>query len=359
MRAAVCREFGRPLTIENLEIAEPGMGEVKVRLTACAICHSDVTLIDGGWGGDLPAVYGHEAAGVVESVGSGVTGLKLGDSVVVTLIRSCGDCHYCSQHVETQCEGVFSLDQQSPLADSSGQVVSQGLNSGAFAEQVVVEQSQVCVIPEDIPLDVASILACGVLTGFGAVVNTARVRAGSTVAVVGCGGVGINSIQGAVYANASKIIALDLLDDKLALARQFGATDTVNSSNHDCIEQVIERSGGRGVDYVFVTVGAKAAIDQSLGMLAKAGVAVIVGMPESGVMAQYDPGEFAAKGQSLLGSKMGSGSVQRDIPKLAALYQSGALKLDQMISGRYALEEINEAIASVKQGEALRNVVIF
>lgn len=359
MRAAVCREFGRPLTIENLTIAEPGMGEVKVRLTACAICHSDVILIDGGWGGDLPAVYGHEAAGVVESIGPGVLELKPGDPVVVTLIRSCGNCHYCSQHIETQCEGAFPLDQQSPIADSRGEVVSQGLNSGAFAELVVVEQSQVCVIPEDVPLDVASILACGVLTGFGAVVNTAQVRAGSTVAVVGCGGVGINSIQGAVYANASTIIALDLLDDKLTLAEQFGATDTVNSSDHDCIEQVIERTGGRGVDYVFVTVGAKAAIEQSLGMLAKAGVAVIVGMPASGVMAQYDPGEFAAKGQSLLGSKMGSGSVQRDIPKLAALYQSGALKLDQMITGRYALENINEAIASVKRGEALRNVVIF
>ncbi|MDA7584980.1 Zn-dependent alcohol dehydrogenase [Luminiphilus sp.] len=359
MKAAVCRAFGRPLTIEDVDIAEPGAGEVKVRLTACAICHSDVILVNGGWGGDLPAVYGHEAAGIVASIGPGVTGLKPGDPVVVTLIRSCGSCHYCNQSIETQCDGVFPLDQQSPLSDSSGQVVSQGLNSGAFAEQVVVEQSQVCVIPEDIPLDVASILACGVLTGFGAVVNTAQVKAGSTVAVIGCGGVGINSIQGAVHAGASQVIALDLLDEKLELAQQFGATHAVNSAEKDCIEQVVALTGGRGVDYVFVTVGAKAAIELSVNLLGKSGTAVIVGMPASGVMAQYDPGELAARGQSVLGSKMGSGSVKRDIPKLAALYQSGELKLDQMISGRYALEEINEAIASVKRGEALRNVVIF
>lgn len=359
MKAAVCRAFGQPLTIEELSIADPGVGEVKVRLAACAICHSDVTLAEGGWGGDLPAVYGHEASGIVESVGPGVSNLQQGDHVVVTLIRSCGHCHYCSQSVETQCEADFQLDRQSPLADETGQNVAQGLNSGAFAQQVVVEQSQVCIIPSDIPLDVASILACGVLTGFGAVANTANIKPGCTIAVVGCGGVGINSIQGAVHCGASRIIALDLLDEKLELARLFGATHTVNSAQSTCTAQVIELSGGRGVDYVFVTVGVKAAIEQSLDILAKAGTAVIVGMPASGVLAEYDPGEFAAKGQSLVGSKMGSASVRRDIPKLAALYQAGTLKLDELVSGRYALEDINDAIASVKRGEALRNVVIF
>ena len=237
--------------------------------------------------------------------------------------------------------------------------MSQGLNTGAFAEQVVVEQSQVCVIPKDIPLDSASILACGVLTGFGAVTNTAAIKPGSQVAVMGCGGVGINSIQGAVHCEASRIIALDLLDEKLELARQFGATHTVNSTDQNAAQQVIDLSEGRGVDYLFVTVGAKSAIEQSLGMLAKGGTAVIVGMPASGVMAQYDPGEFAAAGQSIIGSKMGSASVSRDIPELVKLYQAGSLKLDELISGRYALDDINDAIASVQRGEALRNVVIF
>jgi S-(hydroxymethyl)glutathione dehydrogenase/alcohol dehydrogenase len=359
MKAAVCRSFGQPLEIEELTIAEPGPGEIKVRLSACAICHSDVTLAEGGWGGELPAVYGHEASGIVASIGAGVSGAKPGDHVVVTLIRSCGSCHYCRHDIETQCDASFHLDAKSPLSGPGNKAVSQGLNTGAFAEQVVVEQSQVCVIPKDIPLDSASILACGVLTGFGAVTNTAAIEPGSQIAVMGCGGVGINSIQGAVHCEASRIIALDLLDEKLELARQFGATHTVNSTDQNAAQQVIDLSEGRGVDYLFVTVGAKSAIEQSLGMLARGGTAVIVGMPASGVMAQYDPGEFAAAGQRIIGSKMGSASVSRDIPELVKLYQAGSLKLDELISGRYALDDINDAIASVQRGEALRNVVIF
>ncbi len=359
MKAAVCRSFGKPLVIEEISIAEPGPGEIKVRLAACAICHSDITLVEGGWGGKLPAVYGHEASGIVDSIGPGVSGIESGDHVVVTLIRSCGSCHYCSRDVETQCDANFHLDDNSPLASPVGEVISQGLNTGAFAEQVLVDQSQVCVIPSDIPLDSASILACGVLTGFGAVTNTAGIEPGCQVAVLGCGGVGINSIQGAVHRGASRIIGMDLLDEKLELARQFGATHTVNSAAQDAAQRVIDLSEGRGVDYVFVTVGAKSAIEQSLSMLAKGGTAVIVGMPASGVMAQYDPGEFAAAGQRIVGSKMGSASVSRDIPELVRLYQEGSLKLDELISGRYALRDINDAVASVQRGEALRNVVIF
>ncbi len=359
MKAAVCRSFGKPLVIEEISIAEPGPGEIKVRLAACAICHSDITLVEGGWGGKLPAVYGHEASGIVDSIGPGVSGIESGDHVVVTLIRSCGSCHYCSRDVETQCDANFHLDDNSPLASPVGEVISQGLNTGAFAEQVLVHQSQVCVIPRDIPLDSASILACGVLTGFGAVTNTAGIERGCQVAILGCGGVGINSIQGAVHRGASRIIAMDLLDEKLELARQFGATHTVNSAAQDPTQRAIELSEGRGVDYVFVTVGARSAIEQSLSMLAKGGTAVIVGMPASGVMAQYDPGEFAAAGQRIIGSKMGSASVSRDIPRLVKLYEEGSLKLDELISGRYALRDINDAVASVQRGEALRNLVIF
>jgi Zn-dependent alcohol dehydrogenase len=179
------------------------------------------------------------------------------------------------------------------------------------------------------------------------------------VAVIGCGGVGINSVQGAVHCGAERIIALDLLNEKLELALEFGATHTVNSASVDCVEQVIALSEGRGVDYVFVTAGAKSAIEQSLALLARGGTAVIVGMPASGVLAEYDPGTFAALGQRIIGSKMGSTTVSKDVPELVKLYQAGLLKLDELISGRYALEDINDAIASVQRGEALRNVVIF
>jgi S-(hydroxymethyl)glutathione dehydrogenase/alcohol dehydrogenase len=359
VRAAVCRAFGQPLCIEDLVIAAPERKEVRVRLTACAICHSDVMFADGAWGGDLPAVYGHEASGVVESVGADVLDLKAGDHVVVTLIRSCGQCRYCTQSVETQCEGVFQRGISTPLTDVSGNPIVQGLNSGAFAEMVVVDQSQVCAIPKNIPLDVASILACGVLTGYGAVANTARVSAGSSVAVIGCGGVGVNSIQAAAIAGAHSIIAIDVLDAKLELARAFGATHVINAQREQAVERVLAITAQRGVDFALITVGAKSAAEQALALLARAGTVVVVGMPASGVVAEYDPGELASKGQSLLGSKMGSSSVKRDIPRLVDLYQCGALKLDELISGRYRLDDINEAIASVKRGEALRNLVIF
>jgi S-(hydroxymethyl)glutathione dehydrogenase/alcohol dehydrogenase len=359
MRAAVCRAFGKPLSIEPLSIAEPERGEVRVRLAACAICHSDVMFADGAWGGELPAVFGHEASGVVESVGPGVSALQVGDHVVVTLIRSCGGCTYCLRGVETQCESVFERDTHSPLLDRSGNPIIQGLNSGAFAELVVVDQSQVCTIPKSVPLDAASILACGVLTGFGAVVNTAKVSAGSTVAVIGCGGVGVNSIQAARISGASQIIAIDILNEKLDLARAFGATHVINARARCAVEEVMALTLHRGVDFAFITVGAKAAAEQALALLARAGTAIVVGMPASGVVAEYDPGELASKGQSLLGSKMGSSSVRRDIPHLVQLYERGALKLDELISGRYRLDDINAAIASVRRGEALRNLVIF
>jgi Zn-dependent alcohol dehydrogenase len=358
MKAAVCRAFGEPLQVEEIEIAGPAAGEVQVKVRACAICHSDILFMDGAWGGELPAVYGHEAAGVVEAVGPGVTGLAPGDHVVVTLIRSCGGCHYCERAMETQCETRFPLDEQSPLRDATGASLVHGLRTGGFAEQVLVEASQVCAIPPGIPFDAASLLACGALTGFCAVTNTANMPAGSTAAVIGCGGVGLNTIQGARYVGATKIIALDLVDAKLAAAKQFGATDAFNSGG-DARDRVLALTGGRGVDYAFITVGAAKAIDLGLTLLAAGGSAVIVGMPPSGINSEIDPGTLASRGQSLLGSKMGSARVAVDIPHLVGLYQRGDLKLDELISGRYPLTEINQAVASVKSGTALRNVIIF
>ena len=197
MKAAVCREHGKPLVIETIELDAPQAGEVKIKLAACAICHSDIIFMDGGWGGEVPAVYGHEAAGVVDVIGPGVTAVKPGDHVVVTLIRSCGHCFYCARGDQHICETRFPLDANSPLHDKNGEDIVHGLRTGAFAEYVVVEQSQIVPIPEEISFECASLLACGVITGLGAVVNTARVPAGSTVVVIGTGGVGLNSVQGA------------------------------------------------------------------------------------------------------------------------------------------------------------------
>jgi len=359
MKAAVCRQFGQPLSIEQVEIAEPGPGEVLVKLAACAICHSDIMFIDGGWGGDLPAIYGHEAAGTVTAVGTGVDTMSIGDHVVATLIRSCGHCHYCAQGVPVACDTTFALDENTPLTGKSDETFTHGLRTGAFAEYVLIHASQAVSIDRSIPLDSASLLACGVLTGFGAVVNTAKIAAGDNVVIIGTGGVGLNSVQGAALSGAATIIAIDISDEKLDVARQFGATHTIKATDNNIPEQVKSLTSGRGADYVFVTVGAKPAIDSAYAMMCPTGAVVLVGMPATGVMSEIDPGTIAALSQRILGSKMGSGRVQVDVPYLAELYLQGRLKLDELISGRYPLEDINEAIASVKRGEALRNVIIF
>jgi S-(hydroxymethyl)glutathione dehydrogenase / alcohol dehydrogenase len=359
IRAAVCREFNAPLAIETVMLADPGPGEVKVAVKACAICHSDIIYAEGGWGGELPMVLGHEAAGVVEAVGPGVRGVSPGDHVVVTLIRSCGTCHYCSGDNQVLCEEVFPLDKQSPIAGEDGAAMVHGLRTGAFAEKVVVERSQIAVIPKDIAFDAASLLACGVITGFGAVTNTARIPAGSHVAVIGCGGVGLNAVQGAVAAGAQSITAIDLSDAKLDAAKRFGATLALNPKDPGHRDALMAATGGRGADYAFVTVGAKAAIDGASQYITRNGTIVIVGMPPSGVMGEFDPGTLAAWSQKIVGSKMGSARVSHDIPYLVSLYQTGRLKLDELVTGRYPLDRINEAIASTKRGEALRNVIVF
>jgi len=359
VKAAVCREFAKPLVVEEVELASPAAGQLRVRVVACAICHSDIHYADGAWGGSLPSVFGHEASGVIEEIGAGVEGFQVGDHVVVTLIRSCGQCYYCCAGDEVLCEGGFSLDAAGPISAADGSPITQGLRTGAFAEQVVVDPSQVVAIPKDVPFDSASLLACGVITGLGAVVNTARVAAGANVVVIGTGGVGLNSIQGAALSGCTPVIAIDISDEKLAAAKGFGATHGINSAREDAADAVRALTGGRGADYVFVTVGVKAVIEQGFALIRKGGTLVLVGMPATGEIAGFEPLTVANDCQIVLGSKMGSSRIRDDIPKLVGLYKEGRLKLDELISNRYPLAEINEAIASVNRGEALRNVIVF
>lgn len=360
MKAAVCRKFGAPLAIEEVELAAPASGEVKVRIKACAICHSDIHYAEGAWGGELPAIYGHEAAGIVDEVGENVRSVKNGDFVVVTLVRSCGRCPCCAQGYYGSCETRFSLDEETPLrAASDGAKISHGLRTGAFAEYALVEASQVVAIPSDLPFDRAALLACGVITGFGAVSNTAKVSEGANVVVIGTGGVGLNSVQGAALAGARIVVAVDVSEDKLKAAQVFGATHAFNPTKVDVRTRVKALTERRGADFVFVTVGAKEAADQSYRLIARGGAVVMVGMPALGVKSEFDVLTLADNSQRILGSKMGSSNIQSDIPKLIDLYKQGRLKLDELITARYPLEEINEAIASVKRGEALRNVIVF
>lgn len=359
MKAAVCYEFGKPLAVEEVDIDPPHAGEVKVRLAACAICYSDVHLIEGDWGGAVPVVAGHEAAGVVDETGAGVTRVRPGDHVVMSLLRSCGHCFYCTVGRPFNCETDFALDTESRLRDSNGVALAHGLHTAGFAEYAVVHQSQVVRVPDELPLDRASLLACGVITGLGSVTNTAQVETGSRVAIIGAGGVGLNAIQGAVLSGASKIIAVDIRDNKLAAAREFGATDTLNAAREDVVAAVLELTDGRGADYAFATVGSPAAIGQAVDMVRKGGTAVIVGMQSNDEVMISINAHHLTKGRQLMGSNMGSTRRLVDVPRLVDLYNAGRLKLDELISGRYPLERINAAIASMQRGEALRNVIVF
>lgn len=362
MQAAVCYEFGKPLVVEDVDLDRPQTGEVMVRVAAVAICHSDVHLIRGdwvNWAVDPPVVPGHEAAGVAAEVGPGVTSVRPGDAVVVSLLRSCGRCFFCAAGTPFLCEGKFALQTEKRLHNRAGQALSQGISTGAFAEYAVVDQSQVVTIPASMPLDRACLLACGVITGLGAVVNTARVEPGSTAVVIGVGGVGLNSVQGCRLAGARRIIAVDMLAQKLAAARTFGATHTLHAQQPDLRAQVRLLTDGRGADYAFVTVGNPAAVTQALDLVRRGGTVVAVGMPAAGATAALPMGDFVYDGQRLLGSNMGSTRLSADVPRLVELYQSGRLMLDELITNRYPLEQINAAIDSMERGEALRNVIIL
>jgi Zn-dependent alcohol dehydrogenase len=362
MRAAVCYEFGKPLVVEEVDLAPPQAGEVQVRLAATAICHSDVHLVRGDWGdwsGLPPIVAGHESAGTVEAVGPGVTLAKPGDRVMVALIRSCGRCFYCVTGAPHLCSGTFALASESRLRTKLGQPILQGIKTAGFAEQVVVHESQVVQMPPAMPLDRAALLACGVLTGVGAVFHTAAVEPGASVAVIGAGGVGLNSIQGAALAGANPIIAVDLLENKLEAALKFGATHTLLGSREDAAQAVRELTNGRGADYTLVTVGSARAVAQATALTRRGGTIVLVGMPQREARAPLPIADFVEDAQTVIGSKMGSARLHVDAPRLVDLYLGGRLKLDELITARFPLEQINEAIESMERGEALRNVIVF
>ncbi|MEM8850341.1 MAG: alcohol dehydrogenase catalytic domain-containing protein [Pseudomonadota bacterium] len=348
IRAAVSRAHGAQLTIETLTLADPGPGAVEVEIEACAICHSDITFLDGGWGGDLPAVYGHEAVGRVSALGEGIRDLAAGSRVLVTLIRSCGGCPTCASGRPTQCA--------TPGADAPlGDVVA-AMNCGAFAEAVVVDRSQVVSVPDTIPAEAACLLSCGVITGLGAAVNTAQVRPGDWCVIIGAGGVGLNAIQGARLSGAARVVAVDMTEAKLATARTFGATDAVlaSESGRDAMLRL-----GRLADHVFVTVGAGPVIDGALDWLAPHGTAYLVGMPHSGTIGHFDPVSAAYYGQGLRGTRMGDVVLARDIPWLLDLHAQGRLKLEDLVSGTFPLDRINDAIAATRAGHGTRNVVMM
>jgi S-(hydroxymethyl)glutathione dehydrogenase/alcohol dehydrogenase len=374
MKAAVLYGFGQPLVIEEVDIDPPGAGEVKVRIGAASICHSDIHDFKGEHGiTTFPAVGGHEAAGYVEEVGEGVTYVKPGDRVVVTIVTAgCGKCYNCRKGLPKLCEKNTSkapVQEFTGLSAPGRYINKQGKRltqiSGrmaAFAEYTTVAEQTLVKIPLDLPLDRAALLACGVISGFGAVVHHARVPPVSSSVVVGCGGVGLNVLQTLKIAGAYPIIAVDIVDSKLEMARAFGATYTVNSKKvKDPVEAVYDLTSGRGAEYVFVVVAGTSVLRQAFLMSAYHGMTVILGHGFREYLSDFQPSDFVGSDRILTGCAMGGTrfNTRIDIPKIIDLYQAGIYKLDELISGRYTLEQINEAIESVEKGAALRNVIMF
>lgn len=359
MKVAICREHGQPLSIESALLKAPGPDEVSVKLSACAICHSDIAYMDGHWGGTLPAVYGHEAAGYIQEIGSNVTHFVKGDPVIVTLIRSCGSCHFCNKTEPVLCETQFSLDEHSPINLPDGGALHAAMRTGAFAESVVVHSSQLVRIPEDLPMDCAALLACGVITGVGAVIHSAGIKKGDAIGVIGTGGVGLNSVQGGVLAGASTILAIDLSPEKLEYAKQFGATHCCNPTETDTVAYCKSITEQRGLDAVFVSVGSARALEQAIRLVKRGGAVVVIGMPPEGELAEIDPSYLSSNSIKVMGSKMGDSIISEDIPWLITQFQEGRLKLKELISHQFPFHAINDAITVARQPDALRVVLNF
>lgn len=360
MKAAVLHTVNQPLAIEDVTLQKPGPREVLIRTKVAGLCHSDLHFMEGLYPHPLPAVLGHESAGVVEQVGADVTYVKPGDHVVTCLSVFCGTCDNCATGRTVICTNtdVKMLPGQSKrLSWKGGEQMHQFLNLSSFAEQMLVHENAIVKIRRDMPLELAALIGCGVITGYGAVVNTAKVVAGETVAVIGCGGVGMAAINGASIAGAGRIIAIDTNPAKLQLATKLGATDLVNPKDGDPVEQVKNLTNG-GVQHAFEVLGSKKTAEQAFQMLAVGGTATIVGMVPFGEKIELHGFDFLRE-RKIQGSSMGSNHFRVDMPRLIEFYMRGKLHLDDWISAKLKLSEINEGFANMKAGKTLRSVVMF
>ncbi len=359
MKAAVFHGPHQPLTIENVEIDTPMAHEVLVRTVASGVCHSDLHFVDGLYPFPAPAILGHEAAGIVEAVGDQVTYVKAGDHVIACLSVFCGHCDQCLTGHPNLCVSPETRRAPSdpPKLQWDGKPVAQFANLSGYAEKMLVHENALVKVRDDMPLAQAALIGCGVTTGVGAVLNTARIEPGSTVAVYGAGGVGLSAIQGARIAGARMIIAVDVFENKLATARELGATHIVDASSGDPVAAIRDMTGG-GVDYAFECIGLKQAAEQAFDCIRQGGTATIVGMIPVGQKIELD-GRIFLREKKIQGSSMGSNRFRVDMPKYIDFYMQGRLKLDEMITRRGKLEDVNEAFRAMKAGEVARTVLMF
>lgn len=365
-KAAIATAVGSPLEIVDIDVADPKAGEIRIQMGASGVCHSDLSVVRGVLPIALPAVLGHEGAGTITQLGEGVDHLSLGDHVVVSWVPQCGACYFCEHDQGELCEVGSMASMSGGLLDMTSRVSRDGVPvsvmaaSGTFAEEAIIPAIGAVKIDPSIPLTAGALIGCGVLTGFGAATNTASIRKGDSVVVIGCGGVGLNVIQGAKHAGADRIIAVDMVDGKLATATKFGATHTLNPSAGDPIGQVMELTGGRGADVAFEVIGLGATIEQALQMTRRGGQAVIVGVPSFDTMLTINPAmDLLVQEKQIRGCWYGSSNVHRDVPKLAGLYQAGKLMLDELMSAQITLDQVNEAMDNMGSGEIARSVIVY
>jgi len=372
IRAAVLNHMGvkppyaktKPLSIQTVELDPPGRGEVLVKIGAAGLCHSDLSVINGDRPRPTPMALGHEAAGVIEALGEDVSDLAVGDHVVMVFMPSCGHCMPCAEGRPALCEpgavanGAGTLLSGARRLHCDGVDVNHHLGVSAFAEYAVMSRRSVIKIDPALPLHEAALFGCAVLTGVGAVVNTARLQPGQTAAVIGLGGVGLASVLGAVASGARQIVAIDLADDKLGLARQLGATDTVNARADDAVEQVRALTGG-GVDVAFEMAGSASAMELAYKITRRGGMTVTAGLPPPTATLALPLVNLVAEERTVMGSYIGSCVPTRDIPRYVGLYQRGRLPVDRLMSGVLTLEEINEGFDRLHEGKAVRQVVVF
>lgn len=365
MRGAVLYATKQPLVVEEIEIEQPREGEVLVRMAAAGVCHSDLHVINGDVPAVLPAVLGHEGAGVVEAVGPRVTAVAPGDHVILLWRLPCMRCRYCVSGKPALCAAGAQIRWTGKLLDGTtrfhkgGQEIYHFGGVSTFGEYTVLPEGACVKIRKDVPLEAAALVGCGVMTGVGAVINTAKVEPGASVAVFGCGGVGLNVIQGARLVSAGRIIAVDVLPYKLELARQFGATDTINANEADPVEAIKALTGGDGADYAFEVIGLARTIRQAMDATRRGGAMVMVGLPPVTSEMSIRPSDFILNEKRILGSLYGSTIPWIDMPRLLDLYVAGRLDLDRLISRRYPITAINDAFAALERGEVARSVIVY
>jgi Zn-dependent alcohol dehydrogenase len=363
VKAAIQNEYHKPLTFEEVELEEPGPRDVMIKMAACAICHSDVHCKHGEHGiVPLPGIGGHEISGYIEKIGSEVTYVKPGDFVIATIIPSgCGHCYYCSIGLSNMCTtNRLALFLPGHFINKKGQrILNFEGHVAGFAEYTTVPEFSVVKVPEGVPVDAAALVACGVISGFGGMLNRCKAQPHKSALVIGTGGVGLNAIQGAAYIGCYPIVAVDILDSKLETAKKFGATHTINSRNEkDPVKKAWELTDGRGADYVVVSVAGIEILRQGFMMSATAGTTCVIGHGTGEKLEAFTPTDFMA-GRSLTGSALGAVKSRIEIPRPFDLYKIGKIKLDELISGSYTFDKINEAIDSMEKGNVIRNVIMF